>query len=1286
VIRRRTVWLAALIAIAALVILGTAAVAMLPDIVRRAAIWRLESVTQRRVSIDRLDLNLFTGDVAVHGLRIDDRDEPEPLARAERITARLHRRSLLRLHVWIDDLVVERSSVRIVRLSASRFNISDLLDRPHAPGRLGLTIDRLRVAEGTVVLEDRTLRPARTWTSERIAIEARHLSTARDDGSAEGSTIVAGAPVHVRVDSLRLVPVHLRAHVTVGNVDLGLLRLYLPGDAVVLPESGVLAAGVTVVHDARDGTRISAGARIHRMVVERRGQAVPLATSPEALITLNDLHLKDGGFAFARAEIEGDLDVTEAVLDPPVTYGFRATRLVAEDVTWPASRPGRVAFTAGPPGGGVIDVRGTLQSWPLRMDAQVKVAGADLRHANRYVATTGQVAGVGDVSARVVATWDRTLRLAVTGTVGASHVAVVDARAPAGPPALTAERVEATGVDYEWPGRITIAAIRVRRPSAVLERDATGALTLTELFARPAPAPLEEATTQGVSPEITVHEARIDGGTLTVVDATVTPAARAQLTGIALGLRDVGWPARGPAQVELAAGMPGGGLLTLTGTADLEQKRAQGKLTLKNADLAHAQPYLPFRGRVGGRADAELDVRGRLDPLRLRVRGNVVVTEAAVEDLDTPLLAVERVAVDGLDFRWPLRLSVEQLAVRRPWAKIARNERGELTLRAAFLARPRPGAAPAPERAPSTPPRPEILVKRAIVEEGATSVIDDSVEPAARFEIRGTRVEARNITYPVTIPAEVTLATPTPGGGRLEARGTFQLDPGRVDLRATFAGVALAPAQPYLPVDARLSGTLDGEARVTAAFDPLALTVRGNATLGDLALGDEHRSLLTARRARARGVNVEWPGRVRVESVEVDTSWLLLERDAWGRFPLVRLLTPRGPASPLPPGDTGRPAPPVRVDVGTVTLRDGFGRFVDRVPEPAFAEELSGVNVTVVGFSTVPGSVMRSTLRATLGPAAPLAISGELTPTGARRLDVLVTLGGYPAPRTNAYLRTLFGWTARQGTVTLAAHYVVNGDELEATNDVGADDLEVERAPGRESPKWPIGLPLDTFVSLLKDGEGDVQLSVPIHGTLSSPRFELGDAIATALRGIAAKTVTLPFSLIGRLFVDEESRIESLHVNPVLFEPGTTALAAGMAEHVENLAGFLRDRPGVRLLLRPVVSIDDVTRLKRQALRERVRAQAGERTPTAMRDALTKLYAERFPRRATAPVDEMIAALAEHDPAPTAATGALAERRVQAVREALGARGVAAPRLPALGSAPAVEGDGAGRVEFEITP
>jgi hypothetical protein len=368
-------------------------------------------------------------------------------------------------------------------------------------------------------------------------------------------------------------------------------------------------------------------------------------------------------------------------------------------------------------------------------------------------------------------------------------------------------------------------------------------------------------------------------------------------------------------------------------------------------------------------------------------------------------------------------------------------------------------------------------------------------------------------------------------------------------------------------------------------------------------------------------------------------------------------------------------------------LSDGFGRFVDSVPEPDFAEELSAVNATVTGFSTAPGTVARATVRATVGPSATLAVSGELTPPdGPRRYDLLVTVSGYPAPRANPYLQTLFGWRARQGTITLAAHYVVNGDELEATNDVGADNLVVERAPSAQPPKWPIGLPLDTFVSLLKNRDGNAELSVPIHGTLSSPKFEIGDAIATALRGIAVKTVTLPFSLVGKLFVsDDAQRIESLHVNPVLFEPGTATPAAGMAEHLANLATFLRERPAVRLLQRPVLSAEDVTRLKRAALRQRVRAAAGERTPTAMRDALTALYAERFPRRAPAEVDEMIAALAEYDPAPTAATRALADRRIETVRDALAGRGVEAGRLPVVDAAPAVEREGAGRVEFEIT-
>src|SRR5262249_26612360 len=274
------------------------------------------------------------------------------------IEGRVRRRSLWRLYVWLEDLTITGTEIHIVRVSPTRFNISDLLERPAQPSApLPITIDRLRVADSALSFEDRTLTPSRTWKVERIDIEGQALSTRNAGGTMQLRSVAAGAPLHVRVEDFRLLPIHLRAHVTAAEVDLGLLRLYLPGDAAVLPERGILSAGATVVHDATEGTRISAGARVRDVVLHRRGQDGAFATSPQVTVTLKDLLVKDRNASIGRAEIEGDVTVTEALYEPSIRYAFTDTRLVTEDLTWPSRRPGRVEFTGTLPGGGRLDVR-----------------------------------------------------------------------------------------------------------------------------------------------------------------------------------------------------------------------------------------------------------------------------------------------------------------------------------------------------------------------------------------------------------------------------------------------------------------------------------------------------------------------------------------------------------------------------------------------------------------------------------------------------------------------------------------------------------------------------------------------------------------------------------------------------------------------------------------------------------------------------------------------------------------------------------------------------------------
>src|SRR5262249_22341455 len=365
------------------------------------------------------------------------------------------------------------------------------------------------------------------------------------------------------------------------------------------------------------------------------------------------------------------------------------------------------------------------------------------------------------------------------------------------------------------------------------------------------------------------------------------------------------------------------------------------------------------------------------------------------------LLTVARIDATGLDYRAPAKLAVDDVRVLRPWALIDRDERGELSLRAALSASTH--AAPgAPGSAPSRDPAlaPEISVRHALLEDGGTNVVDDSVEPAARFQIRGTRLEVRNITWPVKTPAQAAITTPMPRGGQLEGRGTFQIDPSQMDVRVTLADVALSPAQPYLPVGARVTGTMDGEAQISARFDPFTLSVRGSGTLKQLAIGDANRQLLTAGRARAESVDVQWPGAVRVGSLDIEKPWVLFEREASGRFPLVDLLTPRiANAAKSGPSGVARPREAVealRFSLGRLSLSDGFGRFVDRTTELDFAEELSDVNLTVLGLGTTANDKARTAVRATVGPSAALSISGELGTIGAPLgVDVLFTLGGY---------------------------------------------------------------------------------------------------------------------------------------------------------------------------------------------------------------------------------------------------------------------------------------------------
>jgi hypothetical protein len=1230
------------------------------------------------------------------------------------------------------DAVIERLALRRPRIDgdavsapAIRILVRDLHHRP------GSIVLRYASAEGNVTVLDPLTTPPRRLTFSDFTATASGLEAGEKTLSriALHANVPGGGEVDVG-GTAGLQPRRADLRVRARGVELATLARYLPLagtlDGIARVDARVVASHerelvLTVTGETTldrvvlgDGARTLAGAsrlsatgiaytwpaslRVDRLTatqpsvtVERdaagaiglaalvRPPAPPASASPTPApaatvdVRIARLQVDDG-----RAVVSDAASGTR--LEP------RRIAVTAEDLTWPARGPARVRASASL-GGTEVSTEGSVDTGGRSAELALRVRGVDLALLQPWLPIAGRVRGAADADLRVVAAHDGALRLTVSGDTTLHRVALLDGSQRL----ATAARIAATGAEYTWPATVRIGALTVTQPSATLERDAQGAINLAAVLGRAAPA--EGGASAGTDPaaavDIRVASLQIDDGRAAVSDAA--SGGRVEVGRLALTAGDLTWPVRGESRLRLAASVAGGDV-TVAGTVDLAQRRGELALTLRGADLTALQPWLPIVGRIRGTAHANVTLAGTLDaPI---VRGSVGAADLGFLLGDEALLTVGRVDVTALNVEWPARLTIEQLRVDAPWAKVARNTDGALSLRALFG--PRAGRPAGPVQ-PSSPgpivPGPiaglQATVRNALFENGSATIVDDAVEPAARFELRGSRLALRDLTWPARGPAAVELSTSMPGReGTLKARGTFSIEPTRLALEVDLDQVDLAPGRPYLPIDVRLGGRLSGRAKVTGTFgESITLVIDGDATADRLALGDDNRRLATVRKAEVVGLRYQYPTGMRVRQLKLDKPWLLVERDGDGRLELATLLAARRPAATGPAAPTDRrpePArePRVRVLIGKLTMDDGFVRFVDRTTNPDYAEELAGITLTADGLGTRPTRRATVAMQGTFASGAPLIITGELGGfMGPRFLDLTLTVSDFPVPRLNPYLDRQLAWVARQGMLVAAVRYRLSGDDLEASNDITLKGLEVDRSAASAERSGP---PVDTIVSLLKNREGVIHLNVPVRGSISAPEFDYGDAMWTALRNVAIRLVSLPFSWVGKLFYTADSHIESIQVWPVVFPTAKTTPTVAGGEQLQRLATFLKDSPATRLRLRPVTTVADVTALRREALDTRLGAAGDD--PAARRQAAVALYTELFPRRQPPPSDEaLLDELTRETPTPPRALRELATGRVAAVRDALGRAGLAAERLEPAESRAAVESEGDPRVEFEIT-
>src|SRR5215831_10063200 len=490
------------------VLLVTAAtiVYALPTVARHVAISGLQTITKRPVSIDRVDVQLLSGRLTIHGLRVAEPDGTAPFADTELIDARLRLLPLVRGHIWVRELIVRKPVLRIVRLGKN-FNFSDLIESSGTTEkRVDVTVDRFSMIDGTVAFEDRALPERRTWTSEDIQIEASNVSTLRDDGTVVGSSVTAGAPNFVEIERFRLYPIHLQAVVRVTRLDLALARLYLPADAPVVLDRGRLSSTLHVAFDARDELRAALIGELEDLVLLKPGERAPVARIPKLTVELSDLTFRNEHARVGRLELKGSANVRDPRAHQGARYQVSTIRASITDLTWPIVTPGRLDVLTAIPGGGTLAVTGALMPPPTLSQLHLNLKDVDLTPWNRFLPIAARLSGRGEADLRVDAPLAAGVATRVKGSIAVNRLGIRDAQQEL----VGAQRVEATGLEIQWPTRLGVKHLLVTGPRAIVERDKQGGFSLMALAARPPAA--ATAATVNVSSKPGASSPRLDIG------------------------------------------------------------------------------------------------------------------------------------------------------------------------------------------------------------------------------------------------------------------------------------------------------------------------------------------------------------------------------------------------------------------------------------------------------------------------------------------------------------------------------------------------------------------------------------------------------------------------------------------------------------------------------------------------------------------------------------------------------------------------------------------------------
>lgn len=649
-------------------------------------------------------------------------------------------------------------------------------------------------------------------------------------------------------------------------------------------------------------------------------------------------------------------------------------------------------------------------------------------------------------------------------------------------------------------------------------------------------------------------------------------------------------------------------------------------LEIQDMDIPRYLAYIPVKTAfqiTSAKLDTKLNVRFLAPPQgkpTLQVTGRVELRNVAMDDLrHQAILRLPKVevVVAALEPMVPA-VHLTSINLVKPELVVRRDRGGSLQLANLFPPehqekQEKKAAAKAKTKenkgdAGKIPVR----IDRLSMEGGAVTILDDALPERAKIVMDPIRFKLEGLSLATGNKAMLELDLTLDKKGTVAIKGPIGLDPLDLRLELALRQLPIRTFQPYFADKVRLNivrGGLSATGNLTVAGGkkgPPRINYQGQLAMADFASRDKTfgNDFVKWRMLSFDGIDTQsQPFHLHIRKVDLrdyfarviinaDGSLNLQQLSAAGQGP-VREKTPVAVKATPPDGDKAVPIPskdlppaspePFRdIKIGRVDFERGTIDYTDRFIKPNYSARMRNMTGSVTGLSSEEISRAAVSIRGNLERGSDILIKGRINPLSQRQYaDIAMQFKDIELSPVTPYTTKYLGHPILKGKLTFDVSYLVEQGKLNATHKVFIDQLTLgERVESPEAIKAPVSL----GVSLLKDRHGQINLDIPVTGSLDDPQFEIWPLVWQIIVNIFTKALTAPFALLASLGGGGEE------LSYIEFDAGSNVLSDAALTKISSLAKALYEKPNVRLEIEGHVDlVQDREALKKKNLERKVR-------------------------------------------------------------------------------------------------